>query len=64
MAIQHTVSYPWSTSQGVKEITETVSLTRQKAIRFKCLECSNADKKEIRECPIKDCALYPFRPYQ
>ena len=32
-----------------------------KAIRAKCLECSGGSPKEVRECLISDCALYPFR---
>lgn len=32
-----------------------------KAIRAKCLECSCENVNEVRECPITDCALYPFR---
>lgn len=36
-------------------------LTPIKAIRAKCLECSNYQPKEVRECIIPDCPLYPFR---
>jgi len=32
-----------------------------KAIRTKCLECSAGQIKEVRDCVITDCALYPFR---
>jgi len=32
-------------------------VTRAKAIRLKCLDCSCGQLTEIRECPIKDCAL-------
>lgn len=32
-----------------------------KAIREKCLECSNYSIVEVKECNIVDCALYPFR---
>lgn len=32
-----------------------------KAIRAKCLECSNYSNSEVRECPIKDCPLHAFR---
>ena len=35
--------------------------TPMKAIRVKCLECSAGQAKEVRECLIHDCALYPFR---
>ena len=36
-------------------------LTPMKAIRQKCLECSNGQFKEVRLCPIKTCALYGYR---
>lgn len=36
-------------------------LTPMKAIRAKCLECSNGQVKEVRLCPIKRCALYECR---
>jgi hypothetical protein len=31
------------------------------AIRAKCLECSGGQRKEVKECPIKTCTLWPFR---
>ena len=36
-------------------------LTPMRAIRQKCRECCNEQTKEIRLCPIKRCALYPYR---
>lgn len=36
-------------------------LTRAKAIREKCIDCCCGDKKEIRECTLKDCALWRYR---
>ena len=32
-----------------------------KAIRAKCMSCSNDQFKEVRLCPIKSCPLWPFR---
>lgn len=32
-----------------------------KAIKSKCLECSNDCKKTVRECIIPECPLYIFR---
>lgn len=32
-----------------------------KAIRAKCLECSNYQYSEVRECPVEECPLYAFR---
>jgi hypothetical protein len=40
----------------MKKITSPI-----KAIRAKCMECSNENYAEIKECPITDCPLYPFR---
>ncbi len=36
-------------------------LTPMKAIRAKCLDCSCGQVKEIRECRITSCALWPYR---
>lgn len=36
-------------------------LTPLKAIRAKCIDCSGGVPKEVRECPIKDCPIYPYR---
>lgn len=35
--------------------------TPLKAIRAKCLDCTNGQHVEIRECPITDCPLYEYR---
>lgn len=31
------------------------------AIRAKCVECSGGSLKEVQECRVLKCALYPFR---
>ena len=36
-------------------------LTPIKAIRAKCLECCGGQTKEVRECVIKRCTLFPYR---
>jgi len=36
-------------------------ITRSKAIRMKCLDCSCSQRVEIRKCPMLDCPLFPFR---
>lgn len=36
-------------------------LSRNEAIRAKCLDCSCGSFVEIRECPIKKCSLWRFR---
>ena len=30
-----------------------------KAIRLKCLDCSNGSSHEVRFCPVMSCPLYP-----
>lgn len=32
-----------------------------RAIRLKCLDCTCHQVKEVRLCPIRDCALHPYR---
>ena len=32
-----------------------------KAVRAKCLDCSNGSWMEVKLCPIKECKLYPYR---
>jgi hypothetical protein len=34
------------------------------AVALKCLDCSGLSKKEVHLCPIKECPLWAFRPYQ
>ena len=36
-------------------------LTPIKAIRSKCLSCCCGQVKEVRECAVKTCALWPYR---
>lgn len=31
------------------------------AIKLKCLDCSNYEWNEVRDCYVKKCPLYPFR---
>lgn len=35
--------------------------TPLKAIRAKCLECSNNSYQEVRQCCVRNCPLYPYR---
>ena len=36
-------------------------ITPLKAIRRKCLDCSNFQPSEVRECEITDCPLFNYR---
>ena len=65
MAIKHTFKYLRSVSGGiVEERVETRNLTRSQAIKFNCLDCSGGVVAEVRDCIIKTCPLWVFRPYQ
>ena len=35
--------------------------TPVQSIRAKCLDCTCNQPKEIRECTVINCALYPYR---
>jgi len=35
--------------------------TPLKAIREKCLDCSCHQPREVKECPVTSCALWPYR---
>lgn len=37
------------------------NLTPIKSIRAKCIDCSRGQLKEVKECPIKNCPLWPYR---
>jgi len=38
-----------------------VKLNRRRAIRERCLDCSAGSTKDVAECSLTDCALFPFR---
>ena len=38
-----------------------MAFTTGKAIRAKCLDCCGGQIKEVRECEIVHCSLWPFR---
>ena len=42
-----------------REVSENTNVLR--AIKLKCLDCSTYNTNEIKECPVKNCPLYPFR---
>ncbi len=42
-----------------REVSENTNPLR--AIKLKCLDCSTYNINEIKECPVKNCSLYPFR---
>lgn len=36
-------------------------ITPMRAIRKKCLECTNGQASEVKYCLIKDCPLFAYR---
>lgn len=40
---------------------EVINLNRRRAIRERCLNCSGWISKEVNDCEITDCPLYPYR---
>jgi hypothetical protein len=36
-------------------------LSRTKAIRMKCLDCSGGQQAEVRKCPATNCPLWRYR---
>jgi len=53
MAVKHT--YKWKGGHRTDMVTPT------KAIRLKCMDCTNWHKTEVTNCVITDCPLFPFR---
>ena len=47
-----------------KKVKKAANGSLKSAIALKCLECSNWEMKEVRDCHIKGCALFSFRPYR
>lgn len=46
---------PWSKYRTLERLTSL------KAVRHKCLDCCNEQPLEVRHCPVKGCALWPYR---
>lgn len=44
-----------------KDSTRIVNINRRKAIREHCLNCSNWNTAEAKDCQHTDCPLYPYR---
>jgi len=60
--IKHTFKYLKSNGTQPVEKVATRELTRSAAIKFYCLDCSGGYTAEVRDCEIKLCPLFPFRP--
>ncbi len=44
-----------------EQMNNNEKLTPLRAIKKHCFECSGYEKKQVRECMIKECVLFPFR---
>ena len=42
-----------------QEVRENTNVLR--AIRLKCYDCSSYQSNEVKDCPVTNCPLYPFR---
>lgn len=47
-----------------KSLVKLASGSLKAAIKLKCLECSAWEMKEVRDCNVNSCSLYPVRPYK
>jgi hypothetical protein len=43
------------------KVVLAATVTPAQAMRMKCLDCSNGSRKEVAECVVDDCPLFPFR---
>ena len=41
--------------------TGSLRLSRRNAIKAMCFECSDFSRKEVRNCELTNCKLYPYR---
>lgn len=37
---------------------------RPERVKAKCLDCSNFQREEVKNCPINTCPLWDIRPYR
>ena len=49
------------TSNDIQKRNKMKYLSAGKAIRQKCLDCSNFQPIEVKLCTCPDCPLYPYR---
>jgi len=42
-------------------IATTAKMTKTRAIKAKCKDCSGGSTQEVRICPVKKCPLWQFR---
>jgi hypothetical protein len=49
-----------STADALRELGHQPEVM-SRAIRHKCLDCSGGSPAEVRDCLVRNCALFPFR---
>ena len=54
-------SYSLKLNGLIGGLMDKLFATPIKAIRKKCLDCTCGQLVEIRECPVINCSLYPYR---
>ena len=50
---------PWLPKEA--NVTDRTMATPLKAIRLKCLDCCPDQAQEVRQYPVGECTLYPYR---
>ena len=50
--------------RGIVKDSYTKVAPRSRAIKSKCLDCSNYVMEEVANCNIDSCPLWNYRPYQ
>ena len=52
-----------SSAQGVFRSAFTGN-SRAAAVKAFCLECNGFDRAAVRDCPVRTCPLWRFRPFR
>ena len=53
-----------ATCQAIFTKAFAKTLSPRAAIKAKCLDCSEFDRDEIRNCTVVLCPLHAYRPFQ
>ncbi|MCB1865148.1 MAG: hypothetical protein KDG50_06930 [Chromatiales bacterium] len=51
-------------AKGILERAFAKSSSRTNALKGKCLQCTNYDRQEVRDCTVELCPLHAYRPFQ
>ena len=50
------------TKSQLRKQSLKLHVTATRAIKWKCRNCTNNDRIEVRDCRIMTCSLWPLRP--